>query len=68
MAGRYADFVPGGVASLGESATARGGISWGGVSFGEGGFDTNEGESTIEWSNVMLERGIRLRWRCEVHA
>jgi hypothetical protein len=45
------------VGTFGESLVVPGGISFGKISFGTGGFSTNNTQSTIEVLNVMLGEG-----------
>jgi hypothetical protein len=42
---------------FGESAIVPGGINWGKINFGSGGFGTDANESTIEVVNLMLGQG-----------
>ncbi|MEO0465131.1 MAG: hypothetical protein AAF216_01205 [Pseudomonadota bacterium] len=51
------DFGPSSANDFGEPTVVPGGISWGRITLGGGGFDTSTGESTIEVVNVMLGEG-----------
>ncbi|MGD8331436.1 MAG: hypothetical protein PVJ49_18535, partial [Acidobacteriota bacterium] len=51
------DFGPIADGSFGEPPIFPGGISFGKINFGPGGFATNQGQSTIEVVNVMLGQG-----------